>query len=149
MGKVRNALRVRFWFSAAIAGVVLAAAGLGLNTNKAVAFKPREAWKTGYWVWRGDEPVSAAFKAGVLYVEAGRRWPHHLPATDEYVVVSRIEASDDLTAQRAAALAEDYKALIDDAGERTRITGLQIDYDSPTGRLKSYARFLDRLRQDL
>jgi len=147
MSTLRNPLRVRSWFGAVLAGVVLTVAGLSFNVNHAVT--PKEPWKTGYWIWQGDEPVAAGFKVGVLYVEAGRRWPHHLPDADEYVAVRRIEAGEELTARGAAALAEDFKALIADAGQQTHISGLQIDYDCPTGKLKSYAGFLDYVRQDL
>src|SRR5205814_4908509 len=53
-----------------------------------------------------------------------------------------------LTKAAAAALAEDFKALAEGAGN-VRLAGLQIDYDCPTRNLASYGRFLRWVRQDL
>jgi hypothetical protein len=46
-----------------------------------------------------------------------------------------MESSAVLNEETASALAADYKAAIEDTGDRVKITGLQIDYDSPTNRL--------------
>lgn len=64
----------------------------------------------------------------------GSRWPGNLPEAGEYVIVRRMESSAVLN-EETAALAADYKAAIEDTGNRVKITGLQIDYDSPTNRL--------------
>ena len=52
-----------------------------------------------------------------------------------------------LNEETAPALAADYKAAIEDVGDRVKITGLQIDYDSPTNKLDAYARFLRSVRE--
>ena len=60
---------IRFGLLAAVAGV-LALAGPAFRSTNAILSKTRESWKTGYWVWAGDAPVSAEFTPEILYVEA-------------------------------------------------------------------------------
>jgi uncharacterized protein DUF3142 len=140
---------IRLGLLAAAAGV-LALAGLAFRSTNAIPSKTRESWKTGYWVWAGDAPVSAAFTPEILYVEApATRWPRHLPQAEQYVVVHRIEPATPLTPAAAAAIAEHYRTLVADAGAGVHIAGLQIDYDCPTRSLESYGRFLKQVHQRL
>jgi hypothetical protein len=140
---------IRFGLLAAVAGV-LALAGLAFRSTNAIPSKTREPWKTGYWVWAGDAPVSAGFTPEIVYVEApGTRWPRNLPRAGQYVVVQRIEPATPLTPAAAAAIAEHYRTLVADAGGGVHVVGLQIDYDCPTGSLESYGRFLKQVHQRL
>jgi hypothetical protein len=133
-----------------VAAGVLAIAGLAACSTRAIPPKTRETWKTGYWIWAGDAPVSAAFTPEILYVEApARRWPRDLPPAEQYVVVQRIEPAAPLTPLAAIAIAEHYRALVADAGAGVHITGLQIDYDCPTRSLELYGTFLEQVRQHL
>ena len=125
-------------------------AGFAFHSSRMGPMKAKEAWKTGYWIWAGEPPVTAGFEPEILYVDApGSRWPRDLPEAAEYVIVRRMESSALLNDETASALAADYKAVIEDAGDRVTITGLQIDYDSPTNKLDAYARFLRRVREKL
>jgi hypothetical protein len=129
----------------AAAAAVLGLAGLAFRSTNAIPAKPGESWKTGYWVWAGDAPVSAEFTPEILYVEApATRWPRHLPRAEQYVIVQRIEPATPLTPAAAAAIVEHYRTLVADAGAGVHIAGLQIDYDCPTRSLESYGRFSSR-----
>ena len=129
---------------------ILAAGGSASRATHVVNGKPHQPWKTGYWVWAGESPAPAGFMPDILYVETPPgRWPRGLPPAYEYVVVRRIEADVPLTPAVAAAVVDDYKALVADAGPRVRISGLQIDYDSPARLLDAYGVFLAQLRQRL
>jgi hypothetical protein len=86
----------------------------------------------------------------MLYVEVrAAHWSSAVPAAREYVVVRRLEPDAPMTSAAAAALGDQYKALLANAGSGVHITGLQIDYDCPTRSLKSYAGFLEELRRHL
>jgi hypothetical protein len=129
---------------------VLVISGVAFYSIRGVRSKAPEQWKTGYWIWAGEAPASSGFRPELLYVEApGRHWPRDLPAADQYIVVRRIEPRSGLTDGAASSLAEDYKALVADAGGRAHITGLQIDYDCPTNKLESYGLFLKGVRRHL
>ena len=133
----------------AMAGLFAAAGSASRATNVASG-KPHQPWKTGYWVWAGESPAQAGFMPDILYVETPpRRWPRGLPPAYEYVAVRRMETDLPLTPAVAAAVVDDYKALVADAGPRVPITGLQIDYDSPARLLDAYGVFLAQLRQRL
>ena len=144
-----TATSIRFWILVSTAGVLMAAV-LALHSNNASPSKPKEPWKTGYWIWAGEPPASTGFESQILYVEApGNRWPHDLPVSEQYVVVKRIEPGPELTSETASSLVESYNALTEDAGSRVSIAGLQIDYDCPTNRLEDYGRFLKQVRTSL
>ena len=129
---------------------VLTMAVLALHWNNASPPKLREPWKTGFWIWAGEQPASTGFEAQIVYVEApGNQWPHDLPVADQYIVVKRIEPGPELTSETASSLVESYKALTENAGNRVNIAGLQIDYDCPTNRLETYGRFLKQVRSAL
>jgi Protein of unknown function (DUF3142) len=135
-------------FAAAVA--VIALAGFALRSPTSVPSNAKESWKTGYWVWAGEAPVSAQFAPELLYVEVSTpRWPRDLLQAQQYVIVQRIEPATPLTAATASAIAKRYRALVATAGAGVHISGLQIDYDCPTRALASYAGFLKQLRQGL
>jgi hypothetical protein len=130
-----------------IAGA-LAVFFLAFHASSAARPRAAEDWKTGFWIWAGEPPVAAGIKADILYVETpGRRWPRDLPDADEYVVVRRIDPSTALTEHTAAALANDFAALIEDARNHSTIIGLQIDYDCPSNKLEQYGQFLEQVRR--
>jgi hypothetical protein len=129
---------------------LIAAVALPFHSKPAPTPKTKQAWKTGFWLWAGEPPAASELKPEVLYVEArGPRWPKELPPADEYVVARRIEPPEALTRQLAGTLAEDYRALLTQPAVKSTIAGLQIDYDCPTGKLQTYARFLEWLREAL
>jgi hypothetical protein len=140
---------IRFGLLAAVAGV-LALASVAHRSREAIPSKTREPWKTGYWVWAGDAPVSAEFTPEILYVDApATRWPRQLPQARQYVIVQRIEPATPLTPVAAAAIVEHFRTLVADAGAGVQIAGLQIDYDCPTRSLESYGAFLQQVRRRL
>ena len=36
-------------------------AGFALHSSRMAPMKAKEAWKTGYWIWAGEPPVTAGF----------------------------------------------------------------------------------------
>jgi hypothetical protein len=135
-------------FAAAVVLMLLACV-FGFRHGNPLPRQPQQ-WKLGYWIWAGDKPVSWRGRPQILYVQvAGNQWPRELPEAESYIAVRRIEPAQELSSELAKHVAEDYRALGRKAGARGHVEGLQIDYDSPTGRLKSYGRFLSVLRQEL
>lgn len=133
---------------AARIGAALAIGVLLFYSTRGVSGKPKEQWKTGYWVWAGEPLAASGFQPDVLYVEVkGENWPDGVPNAESYVVVRRFEPQMRLSRETAVALARSYKQIV--AKAPGRISGLQIDYDSPSGKLDSYAEFLESLRQEL
>jgi uncharacterized protein DUF3142 len=129
---------------------VLPLSSIASRSTHAISSRPRQPWKTGYWVWAGESPASARFTPDILYVEVpARRWPHNLPPAAEYIVVQRIETATPLTSALTATITAHYDALVTDAGSGVHIAGLQIDYDSPTRALESYGTFLRQMRERL
>ena len=140
---------LRFGLLATVVGI-LALASLAFRPTSTTPPKTRESWKTGYWVWAGETPVSADFTPQILYVEApALRWPRSLPPAEQFVVVQRLEPATPLTTAAAVAIAARYRTLVADAGAGVRIVGLQIDYDCPTRALESYGTFLRQVHQRL
>jgi hypothetical protein len=112
--------------------------------------KPKELWSEGYWIWAGEQPAPGQFTGDSLYVEVtGTQWPKDLPKASKHVVVRRIDPRTKLTKAAAHILVEDYKALVADSASGASVAGLQIDYDCPTGKLRSYAQFLSWIRHEL
>jgi hypothetical protein len=138
---------------ALLAGIAVLAFKVGFTGTGIVANRPDRArlqWKNAYWVWQGGAPLRVADRVPLLYVQVqGSRWPANLPPADEYVIVARLEPTLGLDDERASRILENYKAILASAAGRARIIGLQIDYDCPTGRLKTYARFLRSIGKNL
>jgi hypothetical protein len=111
--------------------------------------KPFERWANAYWVWQGEAPARSEYKPNLLYVQIqGIQWLK-LPDAGAYIIVNRISPETDLSDELVTHIAQSYQTLLSDAGEGRHIKGLQIDYDCPTNRLKSYSRFLGALRKQL
>ncbi len=145
-------MRSRWWLGALAAGIAVLGLRFGFTTSVVPkkTGQPTLKWQNAYWVWQGDAPLYVTDRLPLLYVQVqATRWPASLPEADEYVVVNRLEPTTELDDDLAARILQGYKALLISAGGRARITGLQIDYDCPTSRLKAYARFLKSIKTDL
>jgi len=136
------------WIAVCAAGVVLLS-GLAVRSSPDLPAKPKMPWKNAYWIWAGEAAVESAVNAQLLYVELhGTQWPHNLRAATEYVVVRRLEPGTKLTRANANALADSYKAAVANSGG-ANVSGFQIDYDAPVSQLKTYAEFLEWMRERL
>jgi len=134
--------------AAVAASILLACAFTFRHEN--ILPKQHEPWKLGYWIWAGDKAIASRYAPQILYVQVqSDQWPEGLPRAESYVAVRRLEPKQELTRGLAGRLAQEYRALRHDPEARGRLAGLQIDYDSPTGGLKSYGRFLTILREEL
>src|SRR5262249_47128908 len=135
--------------TAAAAAAMLLACAFTFHHEK-IPPKQYEPWRLGYWIWEGNKAVTSLYTPQILYVQVqSDRWPQGLPEAERYLAVRRIEPEQELTPGLARRLAKAYRTLQHDPGAHGRLEGLQIDFDSPTGGLKSYARFLTTLREDL
>jgi hypothetical protein len=129
---------------------IAAIAGLVTSFDRGIPEKPTQPWKDAFWLWEGEGPRLSPHKPALLYVQVqGSRLPVELPEADEYIVVKRLEPSDEFSAESAGKVARSYKDLLDSAAGTVRIIGLQIDYDSPTSRLNQYAKFLEEIHSEL
>jgi hypothetical protein len=137
---------------------------------------PQAKWSTGFWFWNGSNAETTALSGpvDVLFVHVGDisgperppgfvqrlsgepRWnaygylPDELPAAREYWLVWRYgrQGVPDLAA--VPAIAREFARLALDAqGHRLKVTGLQLDIDSPTVALPKYSQFLVEVRKYL
>ncbi len=137
-------------------------------TNPEAASIPRPGWTTGFWFWYGSTAEDAAAPdIEVLYVQAGviretsgpyspEPWavygqiPDSLPAASQYWIVFRYDRQAVPGLDAAPYLSQKIRALRVDAERRgLPLRGVQLDIDSPTGRLAEYAEFLAAVRADL
>jgi hypothetical protein len=112
----------------------------------------------GFWYWLDPGPDVEAVPVDALYFRAGSftagqgywygEMPKQLPQANEYWALFRYETQGVPAKEDAKRLAD---ALGDVAYEARRrhiaIRGVQLDIDSPTGLLKSYADFLAEVRK--
>jgi hypothetical protein len=130
---------------------------------------PPAKWTTGFWFWEGSS-ADVSPDAGtldVLFVQAGKidkqtpygssapwsvwgRLPDDLPAAREYWLVFRFERQQVPGLSAAPILASEFSRLREEARQRhLKVTGIQLDIDSPTGALPEYVRFLREVRKGL
>jgi hypothetical protein len=124
-------------------------------------------WKMGFWFW-GDSrpaetergPVDVVYaQVGDIHVEkmGGREFPGvsawlpaHLPPAREYWLVFRYQQQGVPPAALADQVAAEAARILADARrENLPIAGIQLDIDSPTRTLSTYAGFLKQVRQGL
>ncbi len=132
--------------------------------------KPRPAtWTTGFWFW-GGSVTGVPPEVGtldVLFLHVGtinkptrfgidKLWsvrgqlPDALPPAREYWLVFRFERQEVPDLRAAPILAEEFFKLREDARQRgLKVTGIQLDIDSPTRALSQYASFLREVRKGL
>lgn len=128
-------------------------------------------WQVGYYAWDTSyRPLETKTVDGkplpLLYVEVGEVWknsatgscgdslklrlPASLPPAGRYVAVVRFGGAPCLDRAAITALVKSFIALRVEARSQGRaLSGLQVDYDCPTGQLPDYARFLEGLRREL
>jgi hypothetical protein len=126
-------------------------------------------WTTGFWFWNGSStsvtsqvnPIDVIFfQAGsiIRYTFLGRptRWtvsshlPEHLPPAREYWLVFRMQSPgvpDPEVAGQLARVVTEMKRQ--GPVPKLRMSGIQLDVDSPTSALPLYAAFLRELRKSL
>lgn len=148
-----------------LAGLLLVAAGCG---SVAPAEKAPQKWQVGYWLWdhygsRGSFEKTAV---DVLYFHAVRlarihyagpatwsafgSWPDDLPRANEYWVVFRAEEGGIPDGSAAKQLAREVADLQKEASKRgARLSGIQLDIDSPTSQLHDYALPLRLVKNEL
>lgn len=131
--------------------------------------QPPPRWTTGFWFWPGgsaDAPAAGG-TLDVLFVHVGTidktpglyakgPWsvyadlPDELPPAREYWLVLRFERQSVPDVQAAPILARRVSQLREAARRRRlRVVGVQLDIDSPTGKLSQYASFLREVRKGL
>lgn len=131
---------------------------------------PPQKWETGFWYWdRGySKSVPASYTPDVLFFLAGtvheepgfmnrpNEWrvsgggiPKNLPHAREYWPVYRFEHQGVPPMKVATEVASRVSDLLLDARDRNmKITGVQLDIDSPTRSLPEYAAFLQFFRKE-
>ncbi len=119
--------------------------------------KKPEPWTTGFWFWQGSTVATqpAGDPVDSLYVQAGTirpqgvaaHLPEKLPAAREYWMVLRADnefvPSETMAGELARATAE-LAAQAQSLG--LPIRGVQLDVDTPTRALSTYARFLHAVK---
>lgn len=119
--------------------IALLFCGCGAQAQKTA---PKEPWTEGFWVWNPQWAAPSTVKPDVLYVQLTGDF-RKVPEARDYWATFRHEGrsipGDDFIARVVA----DLKRF----GRPTR--GVQLDIDSPTGSLKAYAGFLQKLRKAL
>ena len=138
--------------------------------GSAQSSRPSETWTTGFWLWPGSTIDSSAtngeldvlyFGVGYIRKPAKRyakdpwfvmygRLPDESPPAREYWVVYRFEEPNVPEIQAAPFISRRVSQLREEARKRRlNVVGLQLDIDSPTGKLSDYARFLREVRRGL
>ena len=148
---IKAFMKIRFSLSSAFKALTAVAicSLFVFHAGRRVDGKPKETWKDAYWVWAGESPAVAALTPPLIYADvSGRQWPKELPKASEYMLVFRIEPGTPLDSAQVQNLTRTFERIVAEASP-ARIVGLQIDYDSPTGKLRAYARFLALLRGGL
>jgi hypothetical protein len=125
-------------------------------------------WTTGFWFWHASPLETAQVSAPleVLYVHVGdirraeykgdRPWsvyaalPSDLPPAHEYWLVYRYVRQGVPDPEVASMVASDAARLTEAARQRhLKITGVQLDVDSPTSALPRYAALLHEIKKEL
>ncbi|MBI5085125.1 MAG: DUF3142 domain-containing protein [Acidobacteria bacterium] len=130
---------------------------------------PPSEWTTAYWFWPGGfaRPATADktletiyFHSGVVRNDTGnfakQRWvvyselPRELPPAHEYWLVFRFERQSVPDLQAVPLLLRRLSQIRESARQRhLNVAGVQLDIDSPTGKLPQYARFLREVARGL
>ncbi|WP_284124951.1 DUF3142 domain-containing protein [Parerythrobacter aestuarii] len=142
----------RLWL-AALAGLVLVACNPA-SDREAQVVDPADY--SAFYLWSGVEPVPQMQGADAVYVLWGEL---RLDEPDRIVPILRTVPSGEakelwlvVRAERIGWGEGAYRQLLETAGIWNRdglLTGVQVDFDSSTGRLDGYAAFLADLRQRL
>jgi hypothetical protein len=116
-------------------------------------------WSTGFWFWQGSHyQGNPAQPLDLLYVQAGTitrdgvqpHLPEQLPPAREYWLVYRYESGGLPESTAIPILLASYESAANVLRQRKgKVAGLQLDIDSPTGSLPSYARYLAAVRKGL
>lgn len=157
------------------AGLTIASLALSGCTGRLQSEPQAAKWTYGFWFWQGSSPSAVVSKepVDVLYVHAGTieaykpyvpagakdpgeiwrangKWPDRVPAALEYWLVFRFERQSVPELIAAPVLALQISQLVADLQRRRiQVTGVQLDIDSPTVWLKSYANLLREFRKGL
>lgn len=132
----------------------------------APAEKAPPRWQVGYWLWDryGSRRSVGKTAVDVLYVHAGSisrahyggtwgvygSWPKELPRANEYWAVFRANEPRIPQGAAAKALAMRVTEMQQEAARRgIKLSGVQLDIDSPTGSLSDYAIFLRVVKAEL
>jgi hypothetical protein len=148
-----------------IALLLMASLGMSGCADRLQSQQLPAKWSTGFWIWDSNPsgPPLISEKLDVLFVHVGtigfnpsRGWsvwqqlPRHLSAAREYWLVYRFERQGVPDLPAAAVLAREFSALREEARERQlNVAGIQLDIDSSTGALGTYANLLRELRKGL
>ncbi len=131
--------------------------------------QPAVKWQTGYWVWNqvGTRDASGKVPVDEIYVYAGELnrqtpwnanlpwtvWTHlpdRVPDAASYWMVFRAERQMIPDVASAVELGKQIAVVREVARQRHwNVIGVQLDVDSPTGRLAEYAEYLRALRRAL
>jgi hypothetical protein len=125
-------------------------------------------WATGFWYWGGAaQPAPSDRPADLVYALGGRIWnsptrldpgrwfvnaelPSVLPPAHEYWVTFRCEQQRVPDLSVAPLVGREAFRLKEEARKQgIRLVGLQLDIDSPTGKLSQYADFLRAVRKTM
>jgi hypothetical protein len=117
-------------------------------------------WTTGFWLWRGASSRAEASgpPIDVLFLQVGTiqegyaqgELPENIPEAKEYWLVFRYERQAVPRTETAPQLAAEVSRLLRIAREeKLNVAGVQLDIDSPTGRLATYADFLRVFKKSL
>jgi hypothetical protein len=117
-------------------------------------------WTTGFWFWGGTSTreVRPEPPVDVLFVQVGTirgehvygEWPEDMPDAKEYWMVYRYDRQAVPDSGVALMLANQVSRLWRLAKlEHIHVTGVQLDIDSPTSQLTTYASFLREVRKGL
>lgn len=163
---------MRFTAVLLLLGGLLATAGCTAYSTPS----PAVPWTTGFWFWNGSslDPNDPEEVLDVLFVQAGTieksswsqsspapgnpepRWslygsaPSPLPPAKEYWLVYRSDSGSIPSLPIASQIASNWRRLAAGARKANRdIVGIQLDIDSPTASLSTYAEFLRELRTQL
>ena len=147
--------------------VLLVAAVCSLSCRDSEARAHAQAqWTHGFWFWRGSAAsiTAAGTPVDVVFAQVGsirldamfdrRDWvvsgylPDQLPPAKEYWLVFRYEGqgvpAPEVVSKLANGIAELRKVA---ARRQLPVSGIQLDIDSPTGKLPEYATFLRGVRE--
>lgn len=129
---------------------------------------PPPQWETGFWFWHGSSAsvTAQADPLDVIFCHVSTvsrtqipllasRWvygslPTRLPPAREYWLVFRFDGLGVPPLEVGSEVARVASELEQEAHRRgLRVAGIQLDIDSPTGKLPEYAIFLGRVKNGL
>lgn len=140
--------------------VIALLSGCGGNANRAPLPTTRA---TGFWVWEGltasapqGHPIDDLYvHTGDIQLDLDRKWivsgfwpSNGIPTAREYWAVFRFDRQDVPDITTAPKFAQRVKELFATKNQ-IKIVGVQLDIDSPTGRLTEYAAYLAEVEKSL